>query len=102
MESNSLMDYEEKKEIIESGAIAGIIAGGLMALISMVGSYFLEQGFWFPIKLIGTLFFGVKGVIGGAEVVVIGLLVHIIMSAAFGIFFASFTSRFTNFAMAVL
>src|SRR6476661_6307311 len=71
-----------------AGLLAGILAGIAFALIAFFVSTLKGQQFLDPLYLIGATFFGVKALVGGLGVAVVGLLTHVAVSAFFGILFS--------------
>ncbi len=81
---------------IGDGAIGGLIGGMLMGMVSMVLFPMLELGgFWQPMNLIAALFNQEWGRIAGFALLpsMIGMMVHLMMSAGLGAVFAWTASR---------
>jgi uncharacterized membrane protein YagU involved in acid resistance len=79
-----------------TGAIAGMVAGAVMAMYAMIASAtFLHQGFFTPLYGIASPIVGMKamtasmqqGFYFSAGAALIGLIVHMMWSAGFGIAF---------------
>jgi hypothetical protein len=69
---------------IASSAVAGFVAGLVMAAAAMIRSGILGLGFWLPVQNIAAAFLGVDALIGGAGSVVLGLIAHVVMSLLLG------------------
>jgi hypothetical protein len=78
--------------IIVGGGLAGIIAGIAMAIFAMGYAGMMGMGFLAPLRLIAATLYGVEALIGGAGVLMVGLIIHILVSAMFGIIFAALLS----------
>ena len=88
------------REIVAGGALSGIVAGLAMAAAAMAYAVTLGLEPFFPAKQIAAALFGVSALIGGAPVVLAGLLVRAAYSAALGILFALAISGRTHGATA--
>jgi hypothetical protein len=84
------------KEILGAGIAAGVIGGVLMGMLAMVVALAMGQGFWTPMKLIAGTTHGVDVLIGGPGIVMWGLLLHMIVSAGYGVLFALVIPRDTR------
>src|SRR5579864_4003210 len=73
---------------ILAGAVAGVSAAIAMGFVAMVVSFSLGMGFWFPLELISGAFVGVKAVLGGPEMALLGLITHLFTGALLGVIFA--------------
>jgi hypothetical protein len=80
------------REVALGGGLSGIVAGLLMALAGMLASAAREEGFWTPLRLIGATLYGPDALSLGAAPVVVGLLLHLLVSAFWAVLF-SFTVR---------
>lgn len=69
------------------GLVAGLVAGVAMAMVAMIRAGVTGMGFWLPPKQIAATLFGVDALIGGAGVIVTGLMIHMMTSAIFGVVF---------------
>jgi hypothetical protein len=76
------------REIASAGALAGVAGGAAMVFYMMLYSEFWGAGFWLPLRLLAATFFGVDALIGGAGVIIAGLLIQLAVSAALGILYA--------------
>lgn len=79
-----------------SGLFAGLLGGGVMAVLLMAASAAEGQGFWFPMMQIAAVFFGLEALVGGAGVLLTGLLVHFATAAALGVGYGALMPRFTK------
>ncbi len=79
----------DARGIIVGGGIAGIIAGIVMAMFAMGYAGMMGMGWLTPLRLIAATLYGVDALIGGSGVLLIGLIIHMMASAAFGIIFAA-------------
>lgn len=75
------------------GAIAGIIAGLALGAFAMMYAAIMGMGFWAPLKMIAATLFGDPALIGGVGVIMTGLIIHMMVSAVFGIIFAALLPR---------
>lgn len=76
--------------VIISGGIAGILAGIAMAMAAMLYSAANGSGFWLPVRSIAATWYGANALVGGAGVLIVGVLTHISNSAFWGMIFAAF------------
>ncbi len=78
-----------------SGIIGGIIAGVAMAMVAMVWMALAGQGFFKPMDLIASILLGKSAIQPGFQIIpeVVGMAVHVMLSAAFGFVFAFAVSR---------
>ncbi len=77
---------------IASSAVAGFVAGFVMAPAAMIHSAVEGLGFWLPMQNIAAAFFGVDALIGGTGSVLLGLSAHVIMSLVVGGIFGALIS----------
>lgn len=77
---------------LEAGAVTGATGGALMMATLMVQAGVTGYGALFPLNLVGATFRGPEALVGGAGVMLSGLLLHAFTSLIFG----------TLFSMAVL
>lgn len=82
-----------RESIWRGGPVAGIIAGIIMAIVSMLITAAMGMGFWLVPKMIAATFLGVDALVGGAGAVILGVIVHLIVSAILGLIFAFLTPR---------
>ena len=76
------------REVASSGALAGLAGGLAMAFYLMLYSEFWGAGIGLPLRLIAATFFGVDALIGGAGVVLVGLVLHLAVAVVLGILYA--------------
>ncbi len=78
-----------------TGIIGGIIAGVAMAMVAMVWMMLAGAGFWKPMDLIASILLGKSAISAGFQMVpeLVGMMIHLMLSAAFGLVFAFFVSR---------
>jgi hypothetical protein len=99
-------DHKETTALFYGGAVAGMVAGIIMAMVSMVTNYFTGAGFFLSVKLIAATFLGVDSIIGGAFAIMLGMILHLVTSAMWGVVFAFITAKVKSlvglFASAIL
>jgi hypothetical protein len=78
---------------IGAAAIAGLIAGLVMAAVLMAHAALTPLGVWLPVRNISAVWYGVGAYVGGAAVIVAGLLTHVVMSMAWGAVLGLFVGR---------
>jgi hypothetical protein len=83
-----IADSAWREARILAGAAAGLFAAFGMAIAMTLVFYSVGEGFWFPLELISGLFFGVRVILGGIELVLLGLAIHLITGALLGIIFS--------------
>ncbi len=71
-----------------AGVMAGLIAGVAMALYLMIDAAVAGVGAWLPLRLVAGSFQGVRALISGPGTILVGLLLHLLISALFGGIFA--------------
>jgi hypothetical protein len=71
-------------------AVAGVVAGIVMAMAAMVIAAIAGHGFWAPPRAITGTVFGAEYAGSGFAVgsVVVGMMLHMMLSAAFGVVYA--------------
>src|SRR5687767_8261606 len=77
---------------LASSAVAGFVAGLVIAACMMARSGILGLGFWLPVQTIAATFFGVDALIGGLGSVLLGLIAHVVMSLFLGGIFGALIS----------
>lgn len=75
------------------GAVAGLAAGAAMMLVCSVWHAVLENGVWTPAREIACSLYGLEALILGGQAVAAGLLVHALVSMAWGILFSALLPR---------
>lgn len=68
-----------------AGIIAGLIAGVVMAAIAMMLMPMVGRAMFAPVKLMAGVFEGENAVSGGMGTVLLGAMIHMVMSAVFGL-----------------
>lgn len=85
------MDANEKIRqpgVWYGGALSGLIAGLAMALVLAIHAQIVGTGFFTPIQAMAAMFMGPEAMAGGFGTVLMGLIVHLVVSAILGIVFA--------------
>jgi len=79
-----------KRETLKRGALAGMVGGVVMAMWSMIALWLAGTGFWSPLNLIAnTLWRGAPaGAAFSGGALVLGLVVHMMMSMGLGMVLA--------------
>lgn len=78
------------------GVVGGLIGGVLMGMTSMLLFWIRDLGFWYPLRLIATLVrWPDAATERGFEMgpVVVGLIIHMMLSVIFGVGIAAIASR---------
>lgn len=78
---------------IGAAAVAGLVAGVVMAAASMLYSTVTGMGMWLPVRTISAVWYGVGALVGGAGVLAAGVITHMVVSAAWGAIFGLFVGR---------
>jgi len=68
-------------------AMEGMLAGMAMALLAMVAARLRGGSPWKPVKLMAATFEGPSATEGGTGTIVLGGMIHMTMSALFGLLF---------------
>jgi hypothetical protein len=89
-------------EVVKAGALAGVIGGLVMAAYAMVAAAVLGQGPFAVPQLIGATFRGPEALLRGPGVIAWGVLLHVFVSAGFGVLFATLVRRDTPRGVAML
>jgi hypothetical protein len=74
---------------LAAGAGAGIVGGILMAMFMMMYAAMALGSMWAPLRMLGATFYGPEALVGGAGVMLWGLMVHMMASAGLGALFAA-------------
>jgi hypothetical protein len=98
----SAADEPASAEIFKAGVISGLIGGALMAAWAMVATSALGLGPFAVPQLIGAAFRGPEALLKGASTIALGVMLHLIVSAAFGVLFTMLVRRDTPRGIAVL
>jgi hypothetical protein len=80
------------REVIEAGAVSGLVGGVGMALFATIYASIAGHGFWTPVQAIAGTVLG-RDAMHGASAVIVGVAIHVAVSMAFGILFAAITPR---------
>ena len=78
--------YEDAGTWVRHGAIGGLIGGMVMAMVAMLYTLLAQGDLLAPLKQMGATFFKTDS--GSAGSLIAGLMLHMMMSAIFGIVFA--------------
>lgn len=70
-----------------AGLVAGLIAGIVMAMVAMMLMPMQGKGMMYPVKLMAGTFQGEAALDGGMGTDMIGLMIHMMMSAGLGLIF---------------
>ncbi len=79
------------------GAMYGVIAGLVMAMVAMMATAALGMGLWAMPAMIGALLLGPAAAMSpGAGVILLGLMLHMMLSAMFGLVYAFVVNNVTR------
>lgn len=91
------------KQAILAGLVSGLIAGTVMILVHML---YMELAtpmeFGLPLKNIAATWYGPRALLGGADVIFVGLLTHLVVAAAWGVLFGLLVGRFTSMRLVIM
>ncbi|HLV21557.1 MAG TPA: hypothetical protein VKZ49_11770 [Polyangiaceae bacterium] len=79
----------DSRDIWGPGVIAGIVSAMIMLLFGMIVWAARGLGFWGLPKAISAVFLGTGGLSAGLGAVILGLAIHSVLGALFGILFAA-------------
>jgi len=79
------------REVLEAGAVSGLVGGVAMALFATIYAAWAGLGFWTPVEAIAQTVLGQS--ITGASAVIVGIAIHVAVSMFFGVVFALITPR---------
>lgn len=82
-------------EIFKAGATTGVIGGLLMAAYAMAAGLVMGQGAFAIPQLIGATFRGPEALLQGPGIILWGVVLHLLVSAGFGVLFATLVRRDT-------
>jgi uncharacterized membrane protein YagU involved in acid resistance len=88
------------REIIAGGALAGVVAGLTMGLVAMGHAAAMGMEVWLLLDQIAALILGVRALLGGPATTLLGLAIHLAVSAALGVLFAMAVPRWTSTLLA--
>lgn len=80
-------------EIIDAGMVAGLAGGVAMALFATIYAAAAGIGFWQPLEAIAATITGASAVHANAGAVILGLVVHLVVSMVLGVVFAALCPR---------
>ena len=89
-------------DVLKAGTVSGLIGGLLMAGYAMIATTVLGQGPFLIPQLIGAAFRGPEALLQGPLIVAWGVLLHLLVSAGFGMLFATLVRRDTPRGVAML
>jgi hypothetical protein len=79
------------REVLEAGAVSGLVGGVAMALFATIYAAWAGLGFWTPVEAIAQTVLGQE--MTGASAVIVGVAIHVAASMTFGVLFAAITPR---------
>ncbi len=80
-----------------TGLVAGLIGGIAMAMVVMLVSAVMGMGFWAMPQMISGLVLGSQAAMaGGATAILVGLVVHMMLSAVYGLIYAWIVNAVTH------
>lgn len=79
------------------GALAGLIGGIAMAMVGMIASLAMGAGLWAMPSMIAGIVLGPQAAMaGGAGVVLIGFMLHMMLSVIYGLIYAAVVNGLTH------
>lgn len=81
--------------ILRGGASAGIVAGIIMAALFVAHAAAVGAGAAAPARMVAASLLGVRALVSGPGAIVLGAVLHLFVSAFWGIIFASLIRRST-------
>lgn len=87
---------ESARISLGQGIIAGLCGGIAMALAMMALGTAVKQSPWHMAKRLASIVLGPSAKDGGPPVIALGLAMHIVLSAAFGLVFAIVADQLTH------
>lgn len=89
---------------VATGIVGGIVAGVVMAMVAMVWMALVGEGFWKPLSVIASIFMGKSAISGSFELIpdLVGMMLHLGLSAIFGLAFAFFVRNIPWPSVAVI
>ncbi len=82
--SNTESNARHDTRRLWAGVGAGLIAGIAMGLFLVINANAIGAGAWLPFRLIAATMVDVKALLGGPATIVLGVLLHLFLSALFG------------------
>lgn len=90
---------ESMSHTVGAGIGAGIVAALVMILFGMIVFAARELGFFRPLQLIGALFMGGDALVYTFWSALLGLGIHMVVGATFGVIFAAMARRMDSYGM---
>lgn len=84
---------------VGAGIGAGIVAALVMVVFTMIAFAARGQGFFTPLQLIGALFMGGDALVYDFWSALLGLGIHMVMGAIFGVIFAAMARRMASYGV---
>lgn len=78
------------------GILAGLIGGIVMAMVTMVITQMLGMGMFAMPNMIAGLILGQSAMAGGLMVFLVGMMIHMMLSAMFGLIYAIVANRISH------
>lgn len=99
-----LLDYRGRDllEVLVGGVLGGVIAGLAMMAGAVVHAAATGMGWLLPLRQVAATSEGVGALIGGVSTVLIGLGIHLGVSAVWGLGFALFIRARTDLPLSIL
>jgi hypothetical protein len=79
------------REVLEAGAVSGLVGGVAMALFATIYAAWAGLGFWTPVEAIAQTVLGQT--MTGASAIIVGIAIHVAVSMVFGVVFSFITPR---------
>lgn len=95
-----IADVTPSEGTLLGGLAVGLVAGCVMGLAMMIFSATQRMGFWSPMQAIAATLFGQNVLGGGAAITFVGVIIHLLVASAYGIFFTAFMDWKTPFRIA--
>lgn len=92
---------EDTRYTVGAGIGAGILAALVMGLFLMIVFAARGQGFWSPVVLIGAVFLGEDALVWQFWSGVLGMGIHLVLGAIFGVLFAAMVRGVRAYAVRV-
>lgn len=84
---------DDPASTVAAGVSAGVVAAIVMIVFAMIVFSVRGQGFFTPLKVIGALFMGAEALVYDVWSSVLGLGIHLVTGAFFGVIFALVVRR---------
>jgi hypothetical protein len=94
-ETDARREAVMRRSTLGAGAVGGLVAGIVMAMWSMIVLWLIGEGFWTPLNLIAHTFWrdAPVGATFSAGAMILGAIVHMMMSIILGIVYAWWAER---------